>query len=132
MLGASEAWRCVVDSRGWITEEQFFRDNVVLAVIGVSVNRWVMVLQVMAVPVIILFLGCMSLIEILYHLSLSIKPEDPMSLFGIQFYVQSLVPWLIAVILTIGGLFLFLKTRPVVRKAWQTAASQLKQKDSAS
>ncbi|MCG6909631.1 MAG: branched-chain amino acid ABC transporter permease [Deltaproteobacteria bacterium] len=87
---------------------------------------------VMAGPVIILFMGCMSLIEILYHLSLSIKPEDPMSLFGIEFYVQSLAPWVISLALTIGGFLLFLKNRQVVSRAWQSAANQIKQKESAS
>jgi branched-chain amino acid transport system permease protein len=83
-------------------------------------------------PVIILFLGCMAIIEINYHLSLSIKPEDPMHLFGIEFYAQSLGPWALSLALTIGGLVLFLKTRHIVRRAWQTAENQLKQKESGS
>ncbi|MEN8245023.1 MAG: branched-chain amino acid ABC transporter permease [Thermodesulfobacteriota bacterium] len=87
---------------------------------------------IMAAPVIILFLGCMGLIEINYHLSLSIKPEDPMHLFGIEFYAQSLVPWAIFLALAFGGFFLFLKTRRIVIKAWQTAGNQLKKKESGS
>ena len=87
---------------------------------------------IMAGPAIILFLGCMSLIEILYHLSLSIKPENPMHLFGIEFYAQSTGPWAISLALAFGGLFLFLKARPIVIKAWQTAGNQLKQKESGS
>ncbi len=87
---------------------------------------------VIAVPVLILFLGCMTLIEINYHLSLSIKPEDPMHIFGIEFYAQSFWPWAISIILTIGGLFLFLKSRHIVSRAWQTAGLQLQQKDSGS
>jgi branched-chain amino acid transport system permease protein len=87
---------------------------------------------VIAGPIIILFLGCMTLIEINYHLSLSIKPDDPLSIFGIEFYAQSIWSWMIAIILAIGGLFLFLKSRQIVRRAWQTAGMQLKQKDSGS
>jgi branched-chain amino acid transport system permease protein len=85
---------------------------------------------VIAGPVIILFLGCMTLIEINYHLSLSIKPEDPMHILGIEFYAQSFLPWAISIALTIGGLTLFLKSRHIVSQAWQTAGLQLKQKDS--
>jgi len=87
---------------------------------------------IMAGPVITLFLGCMTLIEINYHLSLSIKPEDPMHIFGIEFYAQSLGPWITSIALSVGGFFWFLKTRPVVGRAWQTALEQIKQKDSAS
>jgi len=83
-------------------------------------------------PVIILFLGCMTLIEINYHLSLSIKPEDPLHIFGIEFYAQSIWPWVISIVLSIGGLVLFLRSRPIVSRAWQTAGTQLKQKDSGS
>jgi branched-chain amino acid transport system permease protein len=83
---------------------------------------------VIAGPVIILFLGCMTLIEINYHLSLSIKPEDPMHIFGIEFYAQSIGPWIISIVLSIGGLMLFLKSRRIVSRAWQTAGEQSKQK----
>jgi branched-chain amino acid transport system permease protein len=87
---------------------------------------------VIAGPSIILFLGCMTLIEINYHLSLSIKPEDPMQIFGIEFYAQSIWPWVISIALSTGGLVLFLKTRHVVTRAWQAAMLQLKAKDSES
>ncbi len=83
----------------------------------------------MAGPVIVLFLGCMTLIEINYHLSLSIKPEDPMHIFGIQFYAQSLGPWVISIAMFVGGLFWFLKSRPIVGRAWQTAELQLNKKE---
>ncbi len=87
---------------------------------------------IMAAPVVILFLGCMILIEINYHLSLSIKPEDPMHIFGIEFYAQSIWPWLVSIVLSIGGLIFFLKSRKIVSRAWKTAGNQLKQKDSGS
>jgi len=87
---------------------------------------------VIAGPVIILFLGCMTLIEINYHLSLSITPEDPMNIFGIEFYAQSIWPWIVSVALSVGGLFLFLKSRHIVSGAWQTAGELIKQKDSGS
>jgi branched-chain amino acid transport system permease protein len=87
---------------------------------------------VIAGPVLILFLGCMTLIEINYHLSLSIKPEDPMHIFGIEFYAQSFWAWAIAIVLSLGGLVLFLKSRHIVSRAWQTAGEQIKIKDSES
>jgi hypothetical protein len=74
----------------------------------------------------------MAFIEINYHLSLSIKPEDPMHIFGIEFYAQSIWPWIISIALSIGGLVLFLRSRRIVSRAWQTAGMQLKQKDSGS
>jgi branched-chain amino acid transport system permease protein len=83
---------------------------------------------IMAGPIIILFLGCMILIEINYHLSLSIKPEDPMHIFGVVFYAQSIGPWVISIAMALGGLALFLKSRHIVSRAWQTAGLQLKKK----
>ncbi len=87
---------------------------------------------VIAGPIAILFLGGMSLIEINYHLSLSIKPEDPMSIFGIEFYAQSFWPWAVSLALLVGGMVLFLKTRHIVRRAWQSAGEQIRQKDTGS
>jgi branched-chain amino acid transport system permease protein len=87
---------------------------------------------IMAGPLIILFLGCMTLIEINYHLSLSIKPEDPMHIFGIEFYAQSIWSWVTSIILSVGGLLLFLRSRRIVSRAWENAGLQLKQKVSES
>ena len=97
-------------------------------VLGIVLKAYALV----TAPVVILFLGFMILIEINYHLSLSIKPEDPMHIFGIEFYAQSIWPWVVSIVLSVGGLVLFIKSRQIVRRAWQTAGNQLKQKDSGS
>ncbi len=88
---------------------------------------------VIAGPVIILFLGCMVFIEINYHLSLSIKPEDPHAHIRHRILRPiDLAHGIISIALSIGGLVLFLRSRRIVSRAWQTAGMQLKQKDSGS
>jgi branched-chain amino acid transport system permease protein len=59
------------------------------------------------------FLGAMILVEINYHLSLSIEPDSPMQLFGIRFQANAWPPWLISIVLMVVG---YIMLRPLVRK----------------
>ncbi|KGM43811.1 ABC transporter permease [Alkalispirochaeta odontotermitis] len=79
-----------------------------------------------ALPTLLLFLGVMLLIEINYHLSLSIDPDKPMDLFGIQFYAQSPIPWAISILLTIIGFLLFRRAAKLVNLSWQDITYEMK------
>ncbi|CAB1069978.1 ABC transporter, permease protein 2 RSc1752 [Olavius algarvensis Delta 1 endosymbiont] len=79
-----------------------------------------------ALPTLLLFLGVMLLIEINYHLSLSIDPDKPMDLFGIQFYAQSPIPWAISILLTIIGFLLFRRAAKLVNLSLQDITYEMK------
>ncbi len=79
-----------------------------------------------ALSSLVLFLGTMTLIEINYHLSLSINPDEPMSLFGISFRAQSPLAWVVAVTLIIVGFYFFRKTQQVVRRSWNEVTQMMK------
>jgi branched-chain amino acid transport system permease protein len=77
-------------------------------------------------PSVLLFLGVMFLIEINYHLSLSINPDKPMSIFGIQFDAHSPVPWTLAILLVIIGFVLFRRAVKLVNLSWQEVTYEMK------
>jgi branched-chain amino acid transport system permease protein len=79
-----------------------------------------------ALPCVLLFLGLMVLIEINYHLSLSINPDKPMSVFGIQFDAHSPVPWTLAILLVIIGFVLFRRAAKLVNLSWQEVNYEMK------
>ena len=80
-----------------------------------------------ALPTVVLFLGVMLLIEINYHLSLSINPDLPISIFGIQFNARSPVPWVIAVLLIIIGFVLLRRAAKLVHHSWQEITYEMKE-----
>jgi branched-chain amino acid transport system permease protein len=80
-----------------------------------------------ALPTVVLFLGLMLLIEINYHLSLSINPDLPISIFGIQFNARSPVPWVIAVLLIIIGFVLLRRAAKLVHHSWQEITYEMKE-----
>jgi branched-chain amino acid transport system permease protein len=79
-----------------------------------------------ALPCVLLFLGLMVLIEINYHLSLSINPDKPMSVFGIQFDAHSPVPWTLSILLVIIGFVLFRRAAKLVNLSWQEVTYEMK------
>jgi branched-chain amino acid transport system permease protein len=79
-----------------------------------------------ALPCVLLFLGLMVLIEINYHLSLSINPDKPMSVFGIQFDAHSPVPWTLSILLVIIGFVLFRRAAKLVDLSWQEVNYEMK------
>jgi branched-chain amino acid transport system permease protein len=80
-----------------------------------------------ALPTLVLFLGVMLLIEINYHLSLSINPDLPMSVFGIRFDAHSPVAWGIAILLIIIGFVLFRRATKLVNHSWQEITYEMKE-----
>ncbi len=59
------------------------------------------------------FFGALILVEVNYHLSLSIEPDKPMQLFGVEFLANSWPPWLFSIALMAAGYFML---RPIIRK----------------
>ncbi|NQU63718.1 MAG: branched-chain amino acid ABC transporter permease [SAR324 cluster bacterium] len=58
------------------------------------------------------FFGAMIMVEINYHLSLSIEPDKPMQLIGVEFRANSWPPWLLSIALIVAGYFML---RPIIR-----------------
>jgi branched-chain amino acid transport system permease protein len=79
-----------------------------------------------AFPALVIFLGAMLLIEINYHLSLSIDPTAPLKLFKISFSAQSPLPWGGAIGLIIVGLVFFRRAARRVTQSWQAVTSEMK------
>lgn len=79
-----------------------------------------------ALPGLALFSGTMILIEINYHLSLSINPDDPLQLFGIAFRAKSPIAWGIAIALMAVGFFFFRKAQKRVRESWNDVTLSMK------
>ncbi len=61
----------------------------------------------------VIFFGALIFVEINYHLSLSIEPDNPMHLFGVEFQANSWPPWVLSIALIVAGFFML---RPVIRK----------------
>jgi branched-chain amino acid transport system permease protein len=79
-----------------------------------------------ALPALVIFLGAMLLIEINYHLSLSIDPTAPMKLFKISFSAQSPLPWGVAIGLIIIGFLFFRRAARRVNQSWQEVTYEMK------
>ena len=79
-----------------------------------------------ALPALVIFLGAMILIEINYHLSLSIDPTAPMKLFKISFSAQSPLPWGVAIGLIIIGFLFFRRAARRVNQSWQEVTYEMK------
>ena len=77
-------------------------------------------------PALVIFLGAMILIEINYHLSLSIDPTAPMKLFKISFSAQSPLPWGVAIGLIIVGFLFFRRAARRVNQSWQEVTYEMK------
>ncbi|MFZ1986302.1 MAG: branched-chain amino acid ABC transporter permease, partial [Desulfatitalea sp.] len=78
------------------------------------------------VPLLVMLLGVMLLVEINYHLSLSINPEDPLELFGIAFNARSPVAWALAIVLIGVGFFFFRKAGRWVNQSWNEVTQVMK------
>ena len=79
-----------------------------------------------ALPALVIFLGAMILIEINYHLSLSIDPTAPVKLFKISFSAHSPIPWVGAIGLIIIGFAFFRRAARRVNQSWQEVTYEMK------
>ncbi|MFZ1987214.1 MAG: branched-chain amino acid ABC transporter permease, partial [Desulfatitalea sp.] len=77
-------------------------------------------------PTLVLLAGVMTLVEINYHLSLSINPEEPLRLFGIAFRAQSPIAWGLAFVMIVVGFFFFRKASHFVDRGWNDVTQAMK------
>ena len=77
-------------------------------------------------PLLVMFTGIMILVEINYHLSLSINPDDPLTLFGIAFNAKSPLAWALAIVLAAVGFFFFRKASRWVNESWNEVTQTMK------
>lgn len=82
---------------------------------------------IVAGPVLIMFLGFMVLVEMNYHLSLSIKPEEALSILGVEFFAQSFWPWAVSIISLAVGYLFYRPASKIVKATWQQAHAELKE-----
>jgi len=80
-----------------------------------------------AIPALVLFLGVMILIEINYHLSLSINPDAPMHMFGIEFDARAPVAWGISIVLIVVGFVFLRRTVKTLNRSWQEITQIMKE-----
>ncbi|MBI5550583.1 MAG: branched-chain amino acid ABC transporter permease [Desulfobacterales bacterium] len=77
-------------------------------------------------PLLVMFAGIMLLVEINYHLSLSINPDEPLALFGIAFNARSPLAWALAIVLAAVGFFFFRKASRRVNESWNEVTQAMK------
>ncbi len=78
------------------------------------------------VPTLVMFTGVMILVEINYHLSLSINPDEPLTLFGIAFNAKSPIAWALAIVLIAVGFYFFRRMGRWVNQSWNEVTQLMK------
>jgi branched-chain amino acid transport system permease protein len=78
------------------------------------------------VPGLILFTGVILLVEINYHLSLSIDPEAPMHMLGLTFQADSWLAWLVAFVAIVAGGVMLRPAMKIVTDRWNELMEEIK------
>jgi len=81
---------------------------------------------VVLAPILLMLCGVMTLVEINYHLSLSINPDDQLHLFGIAFNARSPVAWGLAIAMIVAGVIIFKKMSWRVNQSWNEVTQAMK------
>ncbi|WP_028315797.1 branched-chain amino acid ABC transporter permease [Desulfatibacillum aliphaticivorans] len=79
------------------------------------------------IPGLVMFAGVIVLVEIMFHISLSIDPESPLSIMGVSFKAQAFMPWALGILLLGVGGYLFKLAARRVNQAWKTVLAEIKQ-----
>jgi branched-chain amino acid transport system permease protein len=79
----------------------------------------------------VMLTGASLVIEMAYHLSTKAADGPMMSFMRVAFSVHSLLPWLTAAVLLIGGYFFFRLSWPYVEGAWHDALMKARERGSA-
>lgn len=74
----------------------------------------------------ILFVGIILLVEINYHLSLSIDPEAPMHMLGIRFQADSWIAWLVSITAIAVGWLSFRPAIKAVARKWDETMEEIR------
>jgi branched-chain amino acid transport system permease protein len=95
---------------------------------GRQLGRIVPAYAINAVPLIVLIAGGILLIELAYQALVRAPTEGPeMTLFNISMSSYSAIPWLVAVVLFLGGAFALRRTWPLVQDSWGSALARLRE-----
>jgi len=73
------------------------------------------------------FFGLIILVEINYHLSLSMDPSSPMSMIGVEFQAQSPIAWIVSLVIIISGVFLCRPTYRSIKSKWNELMAEIKE-----
>lgn len=73
------------------------------------------------VPAIVGVLSLAALIEMVFHARHAAQGDHEMTLFWITFDGHSVLPWIVTIVLCVGGLWLARKTAPEMAEAWHRA-----------
>lgn len=69
--------------------------------------------------------GVITLLEMNYHITLNAHEGPLLRLFWMRIDTGQLLPWAVAVLVTLGGFLLFRRTWPVVARAWNELDNRL-------
>ncbi|MFC3229989.1 branched-chain amino acid ABC transporter permease [Marinibaculum pumilum] len=75
-----------------------------------------------AAPAIAALLGIAGLLEMIHHLNTAPADEPEMGLFFMTVNTASVLPWLILVVLAVGGVLALRKLAPAIHDAWSDAS----------
>ena len=73
------------------------------------------------VPFLAVVLGCAALLEMLFHVRHAMPGQNEMALFWMTFDSHAVLPWIIAIAVTLAGIFALRALTPQIRDAWHDA-----------
>jgi branched-chain amino acid transport system permease protein len=77
------------------------------------------------VPALIALVGLILVIEMTFRLMVKASEGTRMTFFSVPLDAAGAVPWIAAVVLLVGGFYLFRRTWPFVADAWQAAYAEI-------
>jgi branched-chain amino acid transport system permease protein len=77
------------------------------------------------VPALIAVFGLLLVIEMTFRLMVKASEGTRMTFFSVPFDAASAVPWIAAIVLLVGGFYLFRRTWPFIADAWQAAYTEI-------
>lgn len=75
------------------------------------------------IPGLIGAMGCAALIEMTFHLRHASSGDHEMTLFWIPFDSHAILPWIIATLLAVGGIWLCKQAAPDLQSTWDEAST---------
>jgi len=73
------------------------------------------------VPGAVGLLALSGLIEVIFHAKHAVEGDHEMSLFWTSFSTHDILPWVVLIALTVGGLWLSRRNAPELKEAWDNA-----------
>jgi len=79
------------------------------------------------IPGLMTLAGLILVIEMTFRLMVKASEGTRMSFLSVPLDAAAPVPWIVAAVLLVGGLYLFRRTWPFVADAWQHAHAEMQQ-----